>query len=207
MWPSTAHATADGMMIAELIEKLWLMSIGIGVFVGALYVIYFRDSYRWRYLGEFYQAPWRRPIETRYFQHAVLYGKGVASKSYNGLLTIGVHEMGVALSVIPPFSFFHKPLFIPYSEIKGWQQFWYLNSKSCELEFNSAPDVKLVMPASQVKWLQEKSRGQIEVVSQHSPHRQRPNVWYAIIVIHGLMALGLLAYLVLGGFNLAAQAG
>lgn len=191
-------------MLAEIIEKVWLLSIGISVFVGSLYIIYFRDSYRWRYLGEFYQAPWLRPIETRYFQHAVMYGKGVASKSYNGLLTIGVHEHGLALSVIPPFSFFHKPLFIPYSEIKGWQQFWYLNSKSYELEFLSAPDVKLVMPASQVKWLREKSRGQMAVVSEPSPHRQRPNFWYAVIVVQGLMGFGLLAYLVLRGMNLSA---
>ncbi len=187
------------MTIAEILEKAWLMLIGFGVFGGSLYIIYFRDSHYWRYLGEFYEAPWQRPIETRYFQHAVAYGKAFASKSYNGILTIGVHEQGLALSVIPPFSFFHKPLFIPYAEIKGWKQFWYLNAKSCELEFESAPDVKLVMPASQVKWLQEKSRGQMTVVSQHSPHRQRPNVWYAIIIVQGLMSVGLLLYLVFGG--------
>lgn len=137
-------------------------------------------------------------METRYFQHAVAYGKGVASRSYNGLLTIGVHELGLALSIIPPFSFFHKPIFIPYTEIKGWNQFWYLNAKSCELEFKSAPDVKLVMPASQVKWLQEKARGQLEVMSEPSPHKQRPNIWYAIMILQAIMAIGLLAYILFG---------
>ena len=126
------------------------------------------------------------------------YGEGVASKSYNGLLTIGVHQLGLALKIIPPFSFFHKPLFIPYSEIKGWKQFWYLNAKSYELELKSAPDVKLVMPASQIEWLQERANGRLEVVDQKSPHKQRPNVWFAIIIIHGLMAIGLLFYVLLG---------
>ena len=108
-----------------------------------------------------------------------------------------MHETGIALSVIPPFSFFHKPLFIPYSEIRGWNQFWYVNARSLELEFISAPDVKLVMPASQVKWIQNKSRGQIELTGEHSPHRQRPNLWYAVIVVQGLMAVGLLGYFAL----------
>ena len=167
-----------------------------------MYLIYFRDSHYWRYLGKFYEAPWSRPLETRHFQHAVAYGEGFASKSYNGLLTIGVHELGLALRILPPFSFFHKPLFIPYSEIKGWKQFWYLNAKSYELEFQSAPDVKLVMPASQIKWLQDKSHGKIEVIAQHSPHKQRPNLWYAIMIVQALMAFGLLGYLLLGDVKL-----
>lgn len=190
------------MTVAELSEKALLMFIGLSVFGGALYLIYFRDSHYWRYLGKFYEAPWSRPVETRHFQHAVAYGEGVASKSYNGLLTIGVHELGLALKILPPFSFFHKPLFIPYSEIKGWKQFWYLNSKSCELEFQSAPDVKLVMPASQVKWLQEKARGQLEVIPEHSPHKQRPNLWYAIMIVQALMTLGLVLYLIFGNVKL-----
>lgn len=186
------------MTFAEILGKAWFLVIGFAVAGGSLYLMYFRDSYYWRYLGEFYKAPAGRPLEKRYFQHAVAYGEGVASRSYNGFLTIGVHELGLALSVIPPLSLFCKPLFIPYSEIKGWKQFWYLNAKSIELEFRSAPDVKLVMPASQVKWLQEKSRGQLDVVNEPSPHKQRPNIWYAIMIIQALMAFGLLLYVLLG---------
>ena len=115
---------------------------------------------------------------------------------------IGVCKCSATLKIIPPFNFFHKPLFIPFSDIKGWKQLWYLNAKSYELELKSAPDVKLVMPASQVKWLQEKSNGRLEVVEDKSPHKQRPNVWYAIIIIQGLMALGLAGYLILNGFKL-----
>ncbi len=190
------------MTMIEMFQKAWSMLFGFGMVGGLLYFIYFRDSHQWRYLSEFYGARWQRPIETRHFQHAVVYGKGVASKSYNGFLTIGVHDLGLALKVIPPFSFFHKPLFIPFSEIKGWKQFWYLNSKSYELELQSAPDVKLVMPASQVKWLQKTSQGKMEVINEHSPHKQRPNIWYAILLLQGLMAFGLLLYLILGGGTL-----
>lgn len=171
------------------------MLIGLGVAFGAVGFIYFRDSHMWRYLEESYGRPWQRPIEARRFQHAVAYGRGIASRSYNGLLTIGVHEQGIALRIVPPFSIFQKPLFIPFADIKGWKQIWYLNSKSYELEFESAPEVKLVMPASQISWLQEASRGQFAVFNQHSPHKQRPNLWYVIIIIQALMALGLLAYL------------
>ena len=53
------------MSIADIIQKAWLLCIGMGVFGGSLYMIYFRDSHFWRYLGEFYEAPWRRPVATR----------------------------------------------------------------------------------------------------------------------------------------------
>lgn len=190
------------MTFAELLQQAWLMLIGLGVGGGALYLIIYRDAHFWRSLSKVYEAPWQRALETRYFQHAVAYGEGVASKSYNGLLTIGVHELGLALKIVPPFSLFHKPLFIPFSEIKGWKQIWYLNAKSVELEFQSAPEVKLVMPASQVKWLQEKSGGQLALAQEHSPHKQRPNIWYAILIVQAIMAIGLAYYLVLGDWPL-----
>ena len=75
-------------MLGEILQKAFLLSIGLFVGGGALYLVYFRDSYRWRYLENVYGAPWKRPLETRYLQSAVAYGDGVASKSYNGILTI-----------------------------------------------------------------------------------------------------------------------
>lgn len=183
-------------MLAEILEKGFLSLIGVSVFFGVLFTIYFRDAHRWRYLHQIYGAPWQSPLKTRRFQHAVASGNGVGSKSYNGFLTIGVHPTGFALRLIPPFSLFQKPLFIPYREVKGWDQFWYMNVKTIELEFASAPDIKLVMPAAQVKWLQESSQGQLYLTGQTTPHRQRPTVWYAVIVLQGLMALGLLGYFV-----------
>jgi len=63
-------------------------------------------------------------------QSAVLYGHWAAFNSYNGFVTIGVHQTRLALKVMPIFSLFHWPLFIPFSEIKGWQQTWYLDPSS-----------------------------------------------------------------------------
>jgi hypothetical protein len=182
-------------LIAELLEKAVLAGIGLGVAFGAAYLIYFRDAHFWRYLAENYQRPWQRPLAIRRFQHAVAYGIGPVSKSYNSILTIGLHDDGIALSVIPPFSFFHKPLFIPFADITGWKQIWYLNAKSFELGFAKAPEVKLVMPASQVEWIGAFSQGQMQVVHEHSPHGKRPNVWYAIILLQGIMGVCFLLYI------------
>ena len=182
------------MTVAEILGKAWLLAIGLGVFGGSLYLVMYRDAHHWRYLSRFYGADGQRPRSKRYLQNAVAYGEGIASKSYNGIPTIGAHDAGLCLSLIPPFSIFQKPLFIPYSEIRGWKQFWYLDAKSHELEFVSAPDVKLVMPADQVRWLQQQSGGQLELIDAYSPHKQRPNIWYAVLVLQAVMAIGLLVY-------------
>ena len=55
-----------------------------------------------------------------------LRGSGHAFNSYEGILKIGVDQNGVSLAIIRPFSLFYfcEPLFIPYREIKDWQQQW-----------------------------------------------------------------------------------
>jgi hypothetical protein len=94
-------------------------------------------------------------------------GRQGAFNSYKGILKIGVDQNGVSLAIIRPFSFFYfcEPLFIPYSEIKGWQQQWYLDSKSVELEFARVPEVKMVMPADQVEWMRKRSGLQMTVLA------------------------------------------
>ncbi|MEL6364535.1 MAG: hypothetical protein AAFR11_06820 [Pseudomonadota bacterium] len=183
--------------MADATETLILSVIGYGVFFGLMWVVLSRDAHWWRYLASAYASPREAALETRRFQHGVVYGKGGASKSYNGLLTIERRAEGVALSVIPPFSFFHKPLFIPYKDVQGWGQLWYVNAKSVELTFERAPDVKLVMPASQIEWLQQASGAAMEIRSETSPHTARPNLWYLAIFVQGMLALWLLGWLAL----------
>ena len=125
-----------------ILTQLYLMVVGGITFVGAMYWVFFRDSHFWRYLADSYAQPWQNPLTTRRFQHGITYGREIGSKSYSGLLTIGIYDHGLGLRVFAPFSFFHKPLFIPFNEIEGWDQHWYLNAKSCELTFKRAPDVK-----------------------------------------------------------------
>ena len=50
-------------MLADLLEKAFLSLIGLSVFCGALYTIYFRDAHYWRYLSKFYEAPGSGPLK------------------------------------------------------------------------------------------------------------------------------------------------
>ncbi|MEM8935072.1 MAG: hypothetical protein AAGC77_01535 [Pseudomonadota bacterium] len=186
--------------IAEIIDKLYLGAVGLGVMVGVLYVIYYRDAHFWRHLAQQYARPWTTPLQKKRFQHAVAYGDGFGSKSYNGLLTIGLHETGVALRVTPPFSYFHEPIFIPYKDIRGWDQSWYLNASTLELEFERAPKVKLVMPAEQVQWIQSESQNAMEISTSSSPHNDKPTLWYFILLFQLIAGILLVLYLISLGY-------
>ncbi|MEM9169178.1 MAG: hypothetical protein AAGC56_05950 [Pseudomonadota bacterium] len=182
------------MNAADIIEKAYLAAIGLSTVAGLMAFMLYADAHRWRYLAQAYRRPWTRAAETRRFQHGVAYGHGPASKSYNGILTIGVHADGVAFALPPPWSLFHKPLFIPFNDILGWKQIWYLNTRSIELDFRRAPQVKIVMPAKQAEWLAEASGGRIELVDRASPNQSRPKVWYVILLAQCAMSVGLGVY-------------
>lgn len=173
--------------MADVIEKLFLLAMGLSVFGGSLAIVLWRNAIDWRYLAGIYPSLRSRAIEARHMQNAVSYGVGGASRSYNGILTIERHDTGVALRILPPFSIFHAPIFIPFTDIIGWNQQWYLNSKSVEIEFLRAPNVKFVMPLSQIEWLYEGSKGQFELTDKCSPYQQRPVIWYTIIIAMGIL--------------------
>ena len=149
--------------------------------------IYKRDSVHWQYLEQVYGRPWQTPIHERW-GHAVLYGKFPVSKAYNGILKVGVHHNGLSLRIMfPIISFFCRPLFIPYGDICGWDQTWYLNAKTVELELSGAPEVKIAMPREQVEWIRNTSGVKIAMMNQTSPHRDKPVIWHAFLVVSSLV--------------------
>lgn len=185
------------MSILEFLQQALTFAFGSGLAIGLFVFVYWRNSARWRLLARHYGRDWGRPSETRKMQNGVMYGQG-AFNSYKGILKIGVDQNGVSLAIIRPFSFFYfcEPLFIPYSEIKGWQQQWYLDSKSVELEFARVPEVKMVMPADQVEWMRKRSGLQMTVRAEPTPHRDKPTFWYYFMILQGGLALGLVAWII-----------
>ena len=61
---------------------------------------------------------------------------------------------------------FHHPVFIPFSDIKGWQQRWYWDSKSVELAFDKSPHLRVIMPRSQISWVSEQGAERIGISSE-----------------------------------------
>ncbi len=173
--------------------------VAFGFVVALLGFMYRRDACHWRYLAAAYGRPWSRPVRERW-GNLVLYGKFPVSKSYNGIARIGVHPDGLALKVMmPPHNIFCRPLFIPFRDIRGWSQSWYLNAESTELELDQAPEVKIVMPRDQLEWIRSMGGHDIEVMNLTSPHADKPVMWHAFLVVSSVLMISVTAYLVLSG--------
>lgn len=177
-----------------------LTVFGLVVFATLLGGVLRANAYRWRYLAKSYAGQAGPPIDTRNMRSAVLIGLG-AFNSLKGIITIGVHERGVSFRVMPIFSPFHDPLVVPYSEIRGWKTIWYLDARSSELQFRSAPDVKLVLPAEDAEWIRSHAGEEMMLSDLPPPEGNAGRGWHAAMVVHAFASLamigGLLAYLFL----------
>ncbi len=127
-------------------------------------------------------------------QSAVLLGLG-GFNSLKGMVTFGLHETGLSMRVLPPFSVFHSPLFIPYDDIRGWKTTWYLDAKSAELEFHRAPEIKMIVPAEQAEWFRKYAGSNLVLRDVVPPHGKAGRGWYAFSLVSACISLAMLAWL------------
>lgn len=204
-WLGGTRRKADcgvcAVSIAEFISQVGTFVFGSAIAGGLFFGVHWRNAYRWRMLARHYGREWRQPTETRTMQNGVLYGHDTAYNSYKGILKIGVDHNGVSLAIIRPFSFFYfcEPLYIPFKEIKGWQQSWYLDSKSVELEFARVPEIKMVMPADQVEWMRKRAGQQLTIRAEPTPHKDKPVFWYYFVLIQSAMIIGVVTWMLVDG--------
>ena len=171
-----------------------LFIFGICVFVLIFGGILRANARRWRYLAKSYAAAAPAPIEKRSLQSVVLLGLG-GYNSLKGIVTIGAHDDGVSLRVMTPFSLFHAPLFVPYSDIRGFGTSWYVDGRSSELTFRQAPDVKLVMPSEQAEWIAGFAGHRMLLRETPPPQGKAGQGWRAFALIHAGIGLGMVAWL------------
>lgn len=171
-----------------------LSVVGLGTFVAIFGGMWWACARRWRHLAKAYGATSHPPIEKRHMQSAVLLGLG-GYNSLKGIITIGVHQTGVSLQVLAPFSLFHAPLFIPYGDIRGWGTTWYLDARSTELELRQAPDVKIVMSANQAEWIQSFAGHKVTLHDTSPPAGNAGRGWYAFAIANTGISLVMVAWL------------
>lgn len=171
-----------------------LAFFGISVFVSILVGVLWSTSRHWRALAEHYASPDARSSEVRHMQNAVLIGLG-SFKSLKGIVSIGVNDAGVSLRVMPLFSLFHEPLFIPHSDIQGWSTSWYLDGESTELQFRSTPDIKMVVPTETAEWIKGYAGHQMVLKSIEPPSGKAGQGWRLLLLVHASMALMMLGWL------------
>ena len=185
-------------LLGQIIAKVF----GI-VFAAAIMLAYFRrEAVDWLHLVRVYSSDWQPPRLYRRFANMILYSKGRPAKSYKGIIEIGLHDHGVALRPNRILRPFQPPVFIPYRDIQGWDQNWYIDGKSTELSFRKAPHMRLIMPREQVEWMLTFAGGAARISEARPPHGTRPWMTYYSAIARGVMSLVVIAISLVKGFSI-----
>lgn len=176
----------------EIVQQIFTTIIGFVMVGGLLAFMYKRFAVDWKKLHAAYGRDWSPPMEQKRFQTLILYSEGRPAKSYKGLMTIGLHPDGIGIRPLIWLAPFHSPLFIPYSDIEGWKQKWFLDAKSMELAFRKTPAMRLIMPADQVAWISSQAKGSISLSEDYPSHSNWPWATFAYALLSGIVAIFLI---------------
>lgn len=155
--------------MTDLFRQIIGHMFGAAMVIAMCAFIYKRHAQEWEALAKIYGRKWVKPIAVKSLRSMVLYTKGEPARTYAGIMKIGAYPDGIGLKPMPWLAPFHAPVFIPFSDIKGWQQKWYWDSKSVELELAQAPHLRIIMPKSQISWIANQGADEIEI----SPERPK----------------------------------
>lgn len=151
------------MDFMEIFVRFYTLGFGLVFGGGALAVVIWRDSWRWRQLAAVYEATTMPQGPQRRFSTVILHGRGVAYNSYHSMVTLHADRNGVWL-LFRPFLLtipFFKPLYIPFTDLQATPRRWMLVSKAVELEASKAPGLKLVLWQRGADWIEDQSGGRL----------------------------------------------
>lgn len=132
------------------------MMIGIMVFPlfwgGVVTLISYLSG--WQALAGFYAEDGAPLRETRRFRSLSTRRKSSVPSSYSGVITYGVSETALFISVMILFRMGHKPLKIPFSDIsiekdKG------IFSHEAHLQVSKVPGLILILPMKDIAWIEQ----------------------------------------------------
>lgn len=171
---------------------------GLAMVYGLLMLIYRRHAEEWQRLAAVYGGARETvPQQRKQFGQLVLYTDGAPARAYKGVISIETYFDGFALKPMRWLVPFHDPVFIPYRDIKGWAQDWYIDSRSVELEFAQAPGLRIIMPLSQLEWIKQASGRTLPVSSERPPGGRGPWASRGLALMSGLMLLSLFVVMAL----------
>ena len=142
------------MSIAAIIEQLYLLSVGLSVLFGICGFMLYRNSWRWRQLATVYTAATNEKPKKQRWTNMILHGAG-AWNTYSGTTLVGINEQGLTLKVLPPFSFFHRPLFFPFEEVRLVPTRW-LFQDAYQIALDHDKGLCIVINASTVDWINKR---------------------------------------------------
>ena len=141
MFEQLAFAIRFGvMMTLPLAGLLWIWSV-------------IADA-RWGYLAKVYAARGPSLRRSKHMQVLTLVGRRPTYQRYSGITTIGATEEGLWLSLMPGFSLFHTPLFIPWRDLRITHRKWVFHD-ALELTAPRAPEVRMIVYPEALAWIDE----------------------------------------------------
>ncbi len=190
----------------ETLNLVFGYAFGIVFVVVLMSFIYKRDAIDWDQLVSVYGRAWQPPRLRKRFANMILYSEGRPAKSYKGIIEIGLLDDGIALRPNPILVPFQKAIFIPYTDIQGWKQEWYLDAKSAELSFRKTPQMRMIMPRDQVEWMLTLTGGAVQISENPPPHGTRPWATYIVAWTFFIWALALVIFGLVNGLPMTKQA-
>lgn len=187
----------------ELLGQIAGSVFGMSIVAAFMLAIFRRDAMDWEQLVSVYGQDWRPPLLQRRFNNMILYSKGRPAKTYKGVIQIGLHDDGVAMRPNRILRPFQASIFIPYSDILGWDQKWYIDARSTELSFRNAPHMRMIMPHEQVEWMLTFAGGAARISDERPPHGSWPWLTYISALASGVMALVVIVVCVVKGLQFA----
>ena len=156
-----------------MIETIWTHVFGYGVFIGLMYGIWKCNARRWTRLAHIYGAADTSGFDTsdcdsKRMQTVILTGGDVGWNSYKGIVNVVLTRDGILFQLMLPFSIFHPPLLIPFRDIQVSPKRWYLFGKSFQLTLAGVSDVRIIVHADLIAWIeQQASKLVVEVATEH----------------------------------------
>ena len=120
---------------------------GLGLVVGLLAFLWWRDGGRWRRLAAAYPVPAQPGVvhDTRRRRTVILRSRGGLWNRYLGTVTVDISEWGVTLRLMAPWAAFHPPVFVPAAEVVMQPSSWYLIGESWALTLPRVPDLSIIV--------------------------------------------------------------
>ncbi len=141
-----------------MIEQWFLPMLGSCIPVALALGMWKANSRRWRRLAREYRVTGDLPsqAESR-MQTLILVGGDIGWNSYKGITTVAVTPEGILLKLMPPFSAFHPPLLIPYSDLTLEPKRWYVIGETYQGTLSRVSDVQFYIDDKLVDWIKSEA--------------------------------------------------
>lgn len=155
--------------MGAFIEQVYMAIVGmlsIAFFGGLAFYIMHASNSRWREYELLYAAiEAREPLAkkltgmVRISQPGFRFGhlSGDLKSNRHPPIVLGVHDDGLTLSIVPPFKYGCRDLFLPFNKMTIEPASWGLLNKEYGVQMDGVDGIEIVMFSNVLQWAAERS--------------------------------------------------